>query len=110
MLFTNCFPNTLDTTVEFFDEVALSPASAVYLMGFLLQSMPDAFVITGDIHAQWLRDSTNQARPRRMPGWAYLRQITPYLPMITADPRLNKLVCGLIRRQSADVLVDPYGQ
>jgi hypothetical protein len=44
-LFHNCFPNTLDTTVEMFDD-----------------KIPDAFVITGDIHAQWLRDSTNQAR------------------------------------------------
>lgn len=40
-LFANCWPNTLDTTAV---EV----------------SRGDAFVITGDIPALWLRDSTNQ--------------------------------------------------
>ena len=43
-LFENCFPNTLDTTVEFRME----------------NGKPDTFVITGDINAMWLRDSTAQ--------------------------------------------------
>jgi hypothetical protein len=43
-MFENCFPNTLDTTVEF----------------VLENGKPDTFVITGDIHAMWLRDSTAQ--------------------------------------------------
>ena len=41
-LFENCFPNTLDTTVEHFTGDPL-----------------DTFIITGDIPAMWLRDSTN---------------------------------------------------
>src|SRR5687768_9788539 len=41
-LFENCFPNTLDTTVDF--EV--------------IGGKPDTYVITGDIDAMWLRDST----------------------------------------------------
>lgn len=41
-MFTNCFPNTLDTTVHF-------------RMG--KDGKPDTFVYTGDIHAMWLRDS-----------------------------------------------------
>ena len=41
-LFENCFPNTLDTTVEF----------------EMLNNRPDTYVITGDIDAMWLRDSS----------------------------------------------------
>src|SRR6476661_3785704 len=43
-LFENCFPNTLDTTV-YHDQ---------------LNGKPDTYVITGDIDAMWLRDSTAQ--------------------------------------------------
>ncbi len=40
LIFENCFPNTLDTTVF--------PGS--------FQGKPDTYVITGDIDAMWLRD------------------------------------------------------
>lgn len=43
-LFENCFPNTLDTTV-FYSEA---------------NGTPDTYVITGDIDAMWLRDSSAQ--------------------------------------------------
>ena len=43
-MFSNCFPNTLDTTVH--------PAGEY-----------DTFVYTGDIHAMWLRDSGAQVWP-----------------------------------------------
>ena len=46
-LFENCFPNTLDTTVDF----------------EIKDGKPDAFIITGDIDAMWLRDSTAQIWP-----------------------------------------------
>ena len=55
-MFENCFPNTLDTTVDF--EV--------------IAGRPDTYVITGDIDAMWLRDST--------------AQVWPYLPLMKEDP------------------------
>ena len=46
-MFENCYPNTLDTTCEF----------------KMVDGKPDTFVITGDIHAMWLRDSSAQVYP-----------------------------------------------
>ena len=45
-MFINCFPNTLDTTVKF----------------KMRDGYPDTFVITGDINAMWLRDSSAQVQ------------------------------------------------
>ncbi|QJW88052.1 glycoside hydrolase family 125 protein [Spirosoma taeanense] len=77
-LFENCFPNTLDTTVQFRNSNA----------------QPDTFVITGDIDAMWLRDST--------------AQVWPYLPLTKQDPALRQLIAGVIRRQTQCILRDPY--
>ena len=51
-MFQNCFPNTLDTTVRH----------------TMRGGRPDTFVITGDIDAMWLRDSS--------------AQVWPYLPLM----------------------------
>jgi len=77
-LFGNCFPNTLDTTVR--------PGQ--------LDGKPDTFVITGDIDAMWLRDST--------------AQVWPYLPLAREDRRLQTLLAGVVNRQTRCVLIDPY--
>jgi meiotically up-regulated gene 157 (Mug157) protein len=53
-----------------------------------------SFVFTGDIRAMWLRDSS--------------AQVNPYIPLAPADPLLQRLLRGLIRRQARYILIDPY--
>lgn len=72
-VFEKCFMNTLETTVQ------AEPG--------------DTFVITGDIHAMWLRDSTAQVLH-------YLR--------FADDACVAELIEGLIARQAKNVLLDPY--
>lgn len=77
-LFENCFPNTLDTTV-FFEEK---------------DGKPDTYVITGDIDAMWLRDST--------------AQVWPYLSLLKSDVKLQRLIAGVINRQTYCIHLDRY--
>jgi meiotically up-regulated gene 157 (Mug157) protein len=77
-MFENCYPNTLDTTVTH----------------KTINGRPDTFIITGDIHAMWLRDST--------------AQVWPYLPLVNDDQALKTLFIGLINRQSDSIIFDPY--
>lgn len=77
-MFENCFPNTLDTTVDF----------------KVVGGRPDTYVITGDIDAMWLRDSS--------------AQVYPYLDLMADDPALQQLIAGVINRQTRCVLKDPY--
>ena len=78
-MFTNCFPNTLDTTVHFRRDK---------------DGNPDTFVYTGDIHAMWLRDSG--------------AQVWPYVQLANKDPELKEMIAGVIRRQFLCINIDPY--
>ncbi len=81
-LFSNCFPNTLDTTVDF------TPPGRD-------GGVPDTYVITGDIDAMWLRDSS--------------AQVNPYLPFCRRhDTALAAMINGLIRRQTRCIALDPF--
>jgi meiotically up-regulated gene 157 (Mug157) protein len=77
-IFSNCYPNTLDTTVW--------PGC--------FDGKPDTYVVTGDIDAMWLRDSS--------------AQMWPYLRLARQDEPLRELLEGVIRRQARMILIDPY--
>jgi meiotically up-regulated gene 157 (Mug157) protein len=77
-IFENCFPNTLDTTV----------------FAGTFEGKPDTYVVTGDIDAMWLRDSS--------------AQVWPYLSLAKQDAGLRVLLEGVIRRQARMILIDPY--
>lgn len=77
-LFNNCFPNTLDTTVTYKQ----------------INGKPDTYVITGDIDAMWLRDSS--------------AQVWPYMEFTNQDEDLRHLIAGVINRQTRYILKDPY--
>lgn len=77
-MFSQCFPNTLDTTVYHSEH----------------DGHPDTFVVTGDIPAMWLRDSVNQ--------------VWPYLPYASKDEEIKKLFLGLLHRQVMCINSDPY--
>lgn len=73
--FNACFANTLLTTIK---------------------RLPDetTFVLTGDIPAMWLRDSTAQVRP--------------YLVIAKEDAEIAKMIAGLVERQMQFICLDPY--
>jgi uncharacterized protein len=77
-IFENCLPNTLDTTVF--------PGS--------FEGHPDTYIVTGDIDAMWLRDSS--------------AQVWPYVHLAKEDPKLRELLEGVVRRQARNILLDPY--
>ncbi|KAJ7616584.1 Six-hairpin glycosidase-like protein [Roridomyces roridus] len=74
-LFENTYTNTLDTTVKWFNENL-------------------TFVVTGDIPAEWLRDSSNQFKV--------------YLPLVKQDQALQDLSRGVINLQAQYIGEYPY--
>lgn len=74
-LYKNCYPNTLETTVK-------------------EKENGEIFVLTGDIPAMWLRDST--------------AQVSHYLPLAGKDEETRKIIKGVIKAQFSYILKDPY--
>lgn len=74
-VFDNCYRNTLEKTVERLEDGT-------------------TYVITGDIPAMWLRDSTAQMRP--------------YLFLAEGNQEIADIIEGLIKRQIAYIHIDPY--
>lgn len=73
-LFNNTFVNTWTTTIQI--------------------SENDAFVITGDIPAMWLRDSA--------------AQVKNYLPIMLECDEIKSVISKVIARQMHSILMDPY--
>lgn len=73
--FNACFANTLQTTVKKLDDGT-------------------TFLLTGDIPAMWLRDSTAQVRP--------------YLVIAKEDKEIADMISGLVERQFKFINLDPY--
>lgn len=73
-LFEQCFVNTYETTLK--------------------QDEDGTFVITGDIPAMWLRDSSAQVRP--------------YLMVAKEDEKIAQMLKQVIERQWKYILLDPY--
>lgn len=74
-VFHECFLNTLETTIERLEDGS-------------------TFVVTGDIPAMWLRDSTAQVRP--------------YLVLAKEHEDIYDMIAGLVERQFGYILIDPY--
>ncbi len=74
-LYRNCYPNTLETATEFM------PHGSV-------------FVLTGDIPAMWLRDST--------------AEVSHYIPLAKDNEDIREIIKGVIKRQRMYISLEPY--
>ncbi|KAF1937706.1 hypothetical protein EJ02DRAFT_385138 [Clathrospora elynae] len=93
-LFENAFPNTLDTTVRWHvDGTAKHKTSKKYWDPAAWKG-PQSFIVTGDINAEWLRDSTNQ--------------LQQYQLLAKKDKEIHQLILGAINTQAEYVIVSPY--
>lgn len=95
-IFENAFPNTVDTTVRWHVDGTAKRQQQTF-MNWRDQTRwqgPQSFIVTGDIDAEWLRDSTNQ-----------LRQ---YQPLAKKDKKIFNLILGAINTQAEFVIESPY--
>lgn len=94
-LFENAFPNTLDTTVRWHVDGVRDHASKTKLARDQGRwEGAQSFIVTGDINAEWLRDSTNQ--------------LAQYQALAKNAPELSNLILGAINTQAEFVIESPY--
>ncbi len=74
-IFERCYADTLKTTVKEMEDGTV-------------------YVITGDIPAMWLRDSS--------------AQLHPYLAMAGECGEIRRIITGLVKRQMKYIGIDPY--
>lgn len=91
-IFENAFPNTLDTTVRWHVDGTEKQKHRHSRDGSWEGAQ--SFIVTGDINAEWLRDSTNQ--------------LAQYQALAKKDKRLRNLILGAINTQAEYVIESPY--
>ena len=74
-MYQKCYVNTAETALTAVDDGSY-------------------FVLTGDIPAMWLRDST--------------AEVSHYIPLAAEDPAVAAIIKGVIKRQQAYIQIDPY--
>ncbi|KAL8822939.1 MAG: hypothetical protein Q9191_006339 [Dirinaria sp. TL-2023a] len=93
-LFENAFPNTLDTTIRWHDEGTGKKKLKHGQEAWGQWDRVQTFVVTGDINAEWLRDSTNQ--------------LLQYQGLAKKEKKLENLILGAINTQAEFVIESPY--
>lgn len=96
-IFQNAFPNTLDTTVLWHvDGETTHAQKSRYIRQRANPEWKGAqsFIVTGDINAEWLRDSTNQ--------------LAQYQLLAKTAPEVSNLIKGAIATQAEFIIESPY--
>lgn len=93
-IFENAFPNTLDTTVRWHVDGTVKPKAHRKSWDPDAWKGPQSFIVTGDINAEWLRDSTNQ--------------LAQYQLLAKKDTEIHQLILGAINTQAEYVIGSPY--
>lgn len=96
-IFQNAFPNTLDTTVLWHVDGEKSHAGKSRYTRYRDDARWDgaqSFIVTGDINAEWLRDSTNQ--------------LAQYQILAKTAPDISNLIKGAIATQAEFVIESPF--
>lgn len=100
-MFDKCTRDTLETTIQILDKDGRRKWPVQDETGTIVHTDPpqitvedSVYVITGDIPAMWLRDSSCQ--------------LHMFLRFAAQEPELQDLILGLIRNQMRCILLDPY--